>query len=85
MTTLITLSRKQLRYIPKDVLIKLCGTLHFVYKDLPEAMQNDPDILMNSPCLEHYNLPSSGDHIDGPPPSKKCCYVCKKKEGVNNI
>jgi hypothetical protein len=52
---------------------------------LPETYRKREDILELLPCYEHYNLPSSRTHIDGPAPSKKNCGACRKIKCTNNV
>lgn len=44
---------------------------------LPEVYRQREDIIELLPCREHYNLPNSRTHIDGPPPSRKNCRACR--------
>ena len=52
--------------------------LERIWARLPDTYRKNEEIIELLPCYEHYNLPSSRTHIDGPPPSKKNCGGCKQ-------
>lgn len=67
-----------MKILPKNIILKFDYEIHVIYDNLPENLKNDPDVLLNLKCFEHYNLPTSRDHIDGPPPPRKNCPGCKR-------
>ena len=73
----IELTTEQLQFIPKIVLLQYFGRyVELLWDKLPERIKTDSEVQQYRRCPEHYNRPSSRDHIDGPAPMIKDCYVC---------
>ncbi|KYN07144.1 hypothetical protein ALC62_01892 [Cyphomyrmex costatus] len=74
------LSAEQLQYIPKIVLLQMCGDyIDHVWDRLPEHIGADSDVRRYRRCLKYYNLPSQQTHIDGPAPKIRDCGECQRR------
>lgn len=74
------LSAEQLEFVPKTVLLRVCGDyIHHVWDKLPEHIKSDLEVQTYRRCYEHYNQPWQQTHIDGPAPMIKDCYVCQER------
>ncbi|KYN50253.1 hypothetical protein ALC62_06845 [Cyphomyrmex costatus] len=74
------LNAEQLQYIPKIVLLQVCGDyIDHVWDKLPEHVKTDSEVQRHCRCLKHYNLPSQQTHIDGPPHLIKNCGECQRR------
>lgn len=74
------LSAEQLQFIPKAILLKVCGAfVHIVWDKLPEHIRADLEVQTYRRCYEHYNQPWQRTHIDGPAPMIKDCYECQRR------
>lgn len=74
------LSAEQLQFIPKAILLKVCGAfVHIVWDKLPEHIRADLEVQTYRRCYEHYNQPWQRTHIDGPAPMIKNCYECQRR------
>jgi len=64
---ILDLTVEQLQYIPKPVLLRVCGHyVHHLWDRLPEHLKADSEIQQYRRCLKHYNLPRHQTHFDGP-------------------
>ncbi|KYN01706.1 hypothetical protein ALC62_07535 [Cyphomyrmex costatus] len=55
------LSAEHLQYIPKIVLLQVCGDyIDYVWDKLPEHIRADSEVQRYRRCLKHYNLPTKG-------------------------
>ncbi|KAL6252178.1 hypothetical protein P5V15_015587 [Pogonomyrmex californicus] len=74
------LSAEQLQYIPKVVLLRVCGNyIDHVWDKLPEYIKADLEVQTYRRCVEHYNQSWDRDHIDGPAPKIKDCDLCQQQ------
>ncbi|KAL6254329.1 hypothetical protein P5V15_014378 [Pogonomyrmex californicus] len=74
------LSAEQLQYIPKVVLLRVCGNyIDHVWDKLPEYIKADLEVQTYRRCVEHYNQSWDRDHIDGPAPRIKDCGLCQQQ------
>lgn len=77
--SLLGLSKEELEYIPKVVLLKYYSRdIHYVWDKLPSHIKVDPEVQSYRRCLVHYNRPDQRSHIDGPPPMIRNCYICMR-------
>jgi len=80
---ILDLTAEQLQYIPKPVLLRVCGHyVHYLWDRLPEHLKADSEIQQylkhyNCQCLKHYNFPCHQTHFDGPPLLIKNCDECQ--------
>lgn len=79
--TLTKMSRQQLAYMPKEVLIGCAANeIALVWDMLPEDLRNDSVVSKYQHCMEHYgeNTDDSedSDANDGPIPRKIFCCYC---------
>lgn len=85
---LLGMSREELKYMPKEVMIACAADeIAYVWDKLPEKLRNDIDVLKYQYCLKHYNnnVRVDGDTIDGPPPRRLfCCYCNIEDISVDN-
>lgn len=77
--SLIDFNTNDLKYFPLDYLIKRVSAIELqsVWENLPEPYKANKELQLRLPCLKHYNRTEDLIHIDGPPPSRKHCYLCK--------
>ncbi|KAL6260854.1 hypothetical protein P5V15_008383 [Pogonomyrmex californicus] len=74
------LSAEQLQYIPKVVLLRVCGDyIDHVWDKLSEHIKTDLEIRTYRRCVEHCNQPWQRTHINGPAPKIKDCSVCQQQ------
>ncbi|CAG9762533.1 unnamed protein product [Ceutorhynchus assimilis] len=77
---LLKMASEQLGEMPKEVMI-VCAPkeIALIWDKLPEALQNDVDILKYQYCGEHYNeeVWNNCDVADGPAPRGLFCCYCK--------
>ncbi|CAG9771748.1 unnamed protein product [Ceutorhynchus assimilis] len=52
-------------------------TLNQIWKHLSDELKKDEELQSRLPCLEHYNRDDAIMHIDGPPPAKYRCLMCR--------
>lgn len=72
------LTRRDLEYIPKKVLLQQWGEdIPLLWHKLPAHIRADAEVATYMPCYRHYNLPTSRDHIDGPAPQIRLCRSCQ--------
>lgn len=75
---ILSLSAEELEFVPKVFLLsKFARFVDHVWDRLPEHLRADPEVRGYRRCNEHYNQPWQRDHIDGPPPYRKDCTLCK--------
>lgn len=66
-----------IKYIPLNVLKVKMSPLQLERHFSLLSEQKRKKLQLYLPCHEHYNR-SDDDHIDGPPPPIRNCYVCMK-------
>lgn len=80
---ILDLSAEQLQYLPKVVLLRVCGNyIDHVWDKLPEHIKADSEVRTYRRCYEHYNQPWQRTHIDGPAPRIKDCSECQRRAKV---
>jgi len=73
-----SLTAKQLKYIPKVVLLQeFHNCIDQLWDRLPEHIRADSEVQEYRRCLKHYNLPYHQTHLDGPAPLIKNCSECQ--------
>jgi len=81
------LTAEELQYIPKPVLLRVCGHLcgyvHHLWDKLPEHIKSDLEVQTYRRCYEHYNRLWQRTHIDGPAPLIKDCHECRQQRLAN--
>lgn len=67
-----SISESDMKYVPLKYILSKSVSPTYIWNQLPAVYKS---IYKDyGPCYQHYNLPSSRTHIDGPPPPKnKCC------------
>jgi len=79
LSDILDLTAEQLQYIPKLVLLRVCGHyVHYLWDNLPEHIKADSDIQQHRRYLKHYNLPCHRTHFDGPLSLIKNCNECQR-------
>lgn len=77
---LLKMTSEQLRNMPKEVMIACAPKeIALIWDKLPEALQNDVDILKYQYCGDHNNekVCNNSDAGDGPTPRRFFCCYCK--------
>ena len=83
-TNLRDIRPDQIRYLPKKQLLKLDPwQIEDMWDELPERYRRDRVVQLRRPCREHYNLPEHESHIDGPPPAKMNCGICRSQMHID--
>ncbi|KAL6256705.1 hypothetical protein P5V15_011632 [Pogonomyrmex californicus] len=74
------LRAEQLQYIPKIILLRMCGDyIDHVWDKLPEHIKADLEVQIYRRCVEHYNQSWQRTHIDGPAPKIKDYNICQQQ------
>ncbi|KAF5277322.1 hypothetical protein FQR65_LT16012 [Abscondita terminalis] len=73
--------KRDLQYFPIKYLLKFTRPweLKEVWEDLPMRYQDDEELKMCLPCLEH-NRNDGEDQYEGPPPPRRSCRMCTMKK-----